>query len=77
MTCPSCNSIWLRPADPAWLTEGDSAWTRRFECGGCGSVFVLRVTRIGKGRSDREKQAAKHSPPEPKSMAGENGGMVA
>lgn len=65
MTCPSCNSIWLRPAESAWFAEGTSQWARRFNCGGCGAVLVIRVTKIGTSMTDREKNLAHHNPAPP------------
>lgn len=75
MTCPACNSIWLRPAEPAWSEEGSLSWARRFECGGCGAILVVRVTRIGTAPTDSEKLRARHSPPPVPSLA-ENGGTI-
>ena len=78
MTCVVCNSIYLRPAESAWTPEGTSGevsqWARRFACGGCGAVFIIRATRIGTASTDREKNQARHNPPPMPSLAGDNGG---
>jgi len=73
--CPACNSIWMRPTDPAWTGEGTAAWTRRFHCGECGGVFVVRVTRIGSSPTDGDKNKHRDHT-EPKVMVG-NGGEAA
>jgi len=65
MTCPKCSSIWLRPSEATWSAEGQSQWARRFECGGCGAVLVLRVTQIGVTMTDHEKSVAYHNPAPP------------
>lgn len=70
--CPSCLSIWLRPAEPSFHTEGDATWCRRFICGGCGIVFIMRLTRIAQGKSDHDNLLEKNSPPPPAMV--ENGG---
>lgn len=75
MTCQECSSIFLRPAEPAWSSEGVSQWARRFQCGGCGAIYVIRMTRIGKGETDGEKHRVAHSAPAPKGL-GENGGTA-
>ena len=72
MTCILCNSIFLRPAEAVWVSEGDSQWARRFICGGCGAIVVVRVTKIGQGETDMERLRARHDPP-PRVML-ENGG---
>lgn len=74
MNCVSCLSIWLRPVDPSWIDEGTNVWTRRFQCGGCGGVFVIRVTKIGQGATDREKNQAHHNPAPKVMLADGNGG---
>lgn len=75
MTCRECNSIFMRPAEPAWTAEGTHQWARRFQCGGCGAVYVVRLTKIGQGQSDIQKHHAKNNPP-PKAMVEENGGAA-
>jgi len=65
MTCMECGSIFLRPAEPARTGEGTSQWARRFACGGCGAVYVVRLTRIGTMQTDHQKAIAHHNPPPP------------
>jgi len=72
VNCIICQSIYLRPAEPEWSGEGNAQWARRFCCGGCGAVFVIRVARIGAAPTDPEKHQARVNPP-PKVML-ENGG---
>lgn len=63
MHCPSCKSIWMRPAEPSFHTEGDATWCRRFTCGGCGGVFIMRLTRIQVGMTDSQKKSLQQDVP--------------
>lgn len=63
MTCPSCHSIWMRPTLAPFITEGDASWTRRFDCGGCGGIFMMRITRIGNSMTDTQKKQMEHEVP--------------
>jgi len=76
MICIQCSSIFLRPAEPAWTSEGILQWARRFQCGGCGAIYVVRMTKIGTGSTDREKHVAVHNPPPQAMVEDGNGGVV-
>lgn len=61
MTCPACNSMWIRGRDAWEQVPNASAWNRYFVCGDCGRVFVCHITEIGRGVNDIEATQALHN----------------